>query len=121
MATHVVYHLQDDGNSMFVANRTGENARLIFRRKANEHNHFPTWSIDGRWIYFTSGTPETKEMDIWRVSPEGGSPERLRRAIAMSAIQRPSIPTRSSMSRATRTDRVRGYGRWTSNASSRGV
>jgi serine/threonine protein kinase/Tol biopolymer transport system component len=77
--TRVVYHLQDDGDSMFVADRTGENPRLIFRRKANEHNHFPIWSIDGRWIYFTSGTPETKEMDIWRVSPEGGSPERLTR------------------------------------------
>ena len=77
--TRVVYHLQDDGDSMFVADRTGENARLIFRRRANEHNHFPIWSIDGQWIYFTSGTPETKEMDIWRVSPEGGSPERLTR------------------------------------------
>jgi len=76
-STHVVYHLQDDGDSMFVADRTGENARLIFRRKANEHNHFPIWSTDGRWIYFTSGTPETKEMDIWRVPAEGGAAERL--------------------------------------------
>ena len=71
-STHLVYHLQDDGDSMFVADRTGENAHLIFRRKANEHNHFPIWSGDGRWIYFTSGTPETKEMDIWRVPAEGG-------------------------------------------------
>ena len=75
----VAYHLQDDGDSMFVADRTGENPRLIFRRNANEHNHFPIWSVDGRWIYFTSGTPETREMDVWRVSPEGGSPERLTR------------------------------------------
>ena len=77
--TRVVYHLQDDGDSMFVADRTGENPRLIFRRQANEHNHFPIWSTDGRWIYFTSGTPDTKEMDIWRVSSDGGSPERLTR------------------------------------------
>jgi serine/threonine protein kinase/Tol biopolymer transport system component len=77
--TRVVYHLQDDGDSMFVADRTGANARLVYRRKANEHNHFPIWSVDGQWIYFTSGTPETKEMDIWRISPEGGSPERLTR------------------------------------------
>ena len=75
--TRVVYHLQDDGDSMFVADHTGENARLLIRRKANEHNHFPIWSSDGRWIYFTSGTPETREMDIWRISPEGGPPERL--------------------------------------------
>jgi hypothetical protein len=46
-STRVVYHLQDDGDSTFVADRTGANARLIVRRNANEHNHFPIWSIDG--------------------------------------------------------------------------
>jgi serine/threonine protein kinase/Tol biopolymer transport system component len=75
--TRIVYHLQDAGDSVFVADRTGANARQIFRRRANEHNHFLIWSVDGRWIYFTSGTPETKEMDLWRVSPDGGSRERL--------------------------------------------
>ena len=75
--TRIAYHLQDAGDSVFVADRTGANARQIFRRRANEHNHFLIWSVDGRWIYFTSGTPETKEMDLWRVSPDGGSPERL--------------------------------------------
>ena len=88
----VVYHLQDDGDSMFVADRTGENARPIFRRKANEHNHFPIWSTDGRWIYFTSGTPETKEMDIWRIAPEGGSPERLTRRNSDVAYPTPIDP-----------------------------
>jgi serine/threonine protein kinase len=76
-ATRVVYHLQDKGDSVFVADRSGANARLIARRNENEHNHFPIWSVDGRWIYYVSGTPETKEMDVWRVSPDGGIPERL--------------------------------------------
>ena len=75
--TRVVYHLQDKGDSVFVADRSGTNARLIARRNENEHNHFPIWSVDGRWIYYASGTPETKEMDVWRVSPDGGTPERL--------------------------------------------
>jgi Tol biopolymer transport system component len=73
----IVYHLQDDGDSMYVADRTGANARLLFRRTQNEHNHFPVWSTDGRWIYFSSGTPITKEMDVWRIAVEGGTPERL--------------------------------------------
>jgi eukaryotic-like serine/threonine-protein kinase len=75
--TRVAYHLQDAGDSLFVAERLGVNAHLVLRRRENEHNHFPIWSLDGRWIYFTSGTPESKEMDIWRVSPNGGSAERL--------------------------------------------
>lgn len=73
----VVYHLQDPGDPLFVADRLGMNARLIFQRRENEHNHFPIWSVDGRWIYFTSGTPESKEMDIWRVAADGGPAQRL--------------------------------------------
>jgi serine/threonine protein kinase/Tol biopolymer transport system component len=75
--SRVVYHVQDDGDSMFIADRTGGNPRLIYRRNANEHNHFPIWSVDGRWIYFSSGTPVTKEMDVWRIRVAGGTPERL--------------------------------------------
>ena len=75
--SRVVYHLQDDGDSMYVADRTGANARLLYRRNANEHNHFPVWSTDGRWIYFASGFAVTKEMDVWRIAAEGGTPERL--------------------------------------------
>jgi Tol biopolymer transport system component len=73
----VVYHLQDNGDSMYIADATGTNARQIFRRKADEHNHFPIWSVDGRWIYFVSGTAATKEMDVWRIAADGGSPEQL--------------------------------------------
>jgi len=73
----VVYHLQDDGDSMYVADRTGAGARLLFRRNPNEHNHFPIWSPDDRWIYFSSGTPVTREMDVWRIPVAGGSAERL--------------------------------------------
>ena len=40
------------------------------------------WSPDNRWIYFVHGmvtdwNHQTDEMDIWRISPSGGSPERL--------------------------------------------
>src|SRR4029450_11826612 len=73
----VVYHLQDEGDSIYIADATGTNAHQIFRRKADEHNHFPIWSPDGRWIYFVSGTAATKEMDVWGIAADGGSPEQL--------------------------------------------
>jgi len=73
----VVYHTFADGDPMFVADRTGANARRIFGERPGIHNHFPTWSPDGKWIYFVRGVPATKEMDLWRISPEGGKPERL--------------------------------------------
>jgi Tol biopolymer transport system component len=73
----IVYHTFSNGDPMFVADRTGANARRIFGDQPGIHNHFPTWSPDGRWIYFVHGTPSTKEMDLWRIDPSGRNPERL--------------------------------------------
>ena len=73
----IVYHTFGKGDPMFVADRTGANGRRIFGDRPGLHNHFPTWSPDGRWIYFVHGTPATKEMDLWRIDPAGGNPERL--------------------------------------------
>jgi serine/threonine protein kinase/Tol biopolymer transport system component len=73
----IVYHTFGNGDPMFISDRTGANARRIFGDRPGIHNHFPTWSPDGRWIYFVHGTPATKEMDLWRIDPAGGNPERL--------------------------------------------
>ena len=35
----------------------------------------PNWSADGRWIYFASD--RAGKLDIWRIPPEGGEPERV--------------------------------------------
>jgi Tol biopolymer transport system component len=60
-----------------VADQSGTNARRIFVDRAGVHNHFPAWSPDGRWIYFVQGIPAANQMDIWRIRPTGGTPERL--------------------------------------------
>jgi Tol biopolymer transport system component len=73
----IVYHTFGNGDPMFVADRSGANARRIFGDQPGIHNHFPTWSPDGRWIYFVHGTPATKEMDLWRIDPAGRNAERL--------------------------------------------
>jgi serine/threonine protein kinase/Tol biopolymer transport system component len=73
----IVYHNFGGGDPMFVADRSGANARQIFGGRPGLHNHFPAWSPDGRWIYFVHGTPATKEMDLWRVEPDGSHAERL--------------------------------------------
>jgi Tol biopolymer transport system component len=73
----IIYHTYANGDPMFVADRSGANARQIFISRPGLHNHFPAWSPDGRWIYFVHGTPATKEMDLWRIEPDDGNPERL--------------------------------------------
>jgi Tol biopolymer transport system component len=62
---------------MFIADRGGGNVRQISVDKPGIHNHYLTWSPDGRFIYFVRGIPTTWDMDIWRLPSTGGTPERL--------------------------------------------
>jgi Tol biopolymer transport system component len=75
--SQLVFHRNDSGDAMFVADGKGSNPRQIFTLKAGGHNHYPIWSPDAQWIYFVSGVWDTREMDIWRIRPSGGTPERL--------------------------------------------
>jgi Tol biopolymer transport system component len=80
-ASRLVFHDYDAGDPMFVSDATGANAKKIHvAQGAGGHNHFPTWSADGRWIYFVSGVWDTREMDVWRIAPDGGEPERFTHA-----------------------------------------
>ncbi len=76
----IAYHTNDPGDPLFVADRDGENARQIFVDRPGMHNHFPTWSPDGRWVYFVHGNQRTLELDLWRIEATGGQPERLTRS-----------------------------------------
>jgi len=73
----LVYHTADDGDPMFVADRTGANPHQIFIDRPGMHNHFPAWSPDGRWIYYVGGDPNSADQDLWRIAPEGAQPQRL--------------------------------------------
>jgi Tol biopolymer transport system component len=77
--SRIVYHKGvPAGDPIFVADRAGANAKQVFiDPNPGGHCHFPVWSPDGNWIYFVRGTLATSEMDIWRVAPSGGQPERF--------------------------------------------
>jgi Tol biopolymer transport system component len=72
--TRLTYFKNEDGDPLFVADRTGADARQILE---GAHTHNPVWSSDGQWIYFARGPDPTEAMDVWRVRPSGESPERL--------------------------------------------
>jgi len=75
----VAYHERLAGDPLFVADRNGANARLILGPPAGTHQHYPTWSVDGQWIYVVRGRPTTLEMDLWRVRVNGEGLEQLTR------------------------------------------
>jgi Tol biopolymer transport system component len=73
----LVYHTWQAGDPAFVADHNGANQRQIVQNEPGLHNHYPVWSKDGRWIYFVRGRPATREMELWRISPDKGEPEQL--------------------------------------------
>jgi len=75
--TRLVYHTWEGGDATFVADQNGTNQRLILQNEPGLHNHYQVWSKDGRWIYFVRGRPATREMDLWRIRPDGGELEQL--------------------------------------------
>ena len=74
--SRLVYHEPAPGDPIFVADRNGRSARRIYSAEPGYHCHYLTWSPDARFIYFVGGIPPG-EMDIWRVSANGGAAERL--------------------------------------------
>jgi Tol biopolymer transport system component len=90
--TRLVYFINGDGDPLLLADGTGDNAHPIaivpsdprdWAKDADQpvHNHNPVWSTDDQWIYFVHGQVHaldwTDRMDVWRVRPDGGAPERL--------------------------------------------
>ncbi|MGH9370975.1 MAG: DNA-binding protein [Vicinamibacterales bacterium] len=74
-ASQLVFHTPDPGDPTFVRGQ-GEEARRIFSAPAGLHSHFPLWSPDGVFIYLVQGSVPDR-MDLWRIRPTGGSPERI--------------------------------------------
>jgi Tol biopolymer transport system component len=77
--TRLVYVTLAPGDPLSVADRNGGNPSQIFIAKGgrSDHNHFPVWSTDGKWIYFTGSRQSLAEYDVFRIPPSGGEPERL--------------------------------------------
>jgi Tol biopolymer transport system component len=77
--TRLVYFNNTPGDPLFLADRSGADARQILATDEKKvlHNHNPVWSPDGKWIYFVRGVEPTDDMDVWRVRSSGESLERL--------------------------------------------
>jgi Tol biopolymer transport system component len=75
----IAYHERLAGDPLYVADHNGGNSRRILAPPAGTHQHYPNWSVDGEWIYLVRGRPSTREMDLWRVRPDGDELEQLTR------------------------------------------
>ncbi len=72
----IAYYEFSPGDPIFTADRSGGSPSQLCTGKPGIHEHYPTWSSDGRFIYFVRGIP-TIDMDIWRIPAAGGVAARL--------------------------------------------
>lgn len=73
----LVYHTPGPGDPMYVRDSARPSqAREIFSAPPGLHSHFLVWSPDQAFIYFVQGALPDR-MDIWRIRPTGGAPERI--------------------------------------------
>jgi Tol biopolymer transport system component len=49
---------------------------------------FPSWSHDGRWIYFNSGLTHSS-LTVWRVAANGGRAVQLTKRTSSMPIESP--------------------------------
>ena len=77
-ASRLVYHTPEPGDPLFVSDGTRRpEDRPIFTAPAGIHSHFLLWSPDTAFIYFVHGSLAPDKLDIWRIRPTGGTPERI--------------------------------------------
>jgi Tol biopolymer transport system component len=75
--SRLAYHLPGPGDPLFVSDgRRRPEDRPVFTAPAGFHAHFPLWAPDMTFIYFVEGSLPDK-LDIWRIPPTGGTPERI--------------------------------------------
>jgi Tol biopolymer transport system component len=75
--SRLVYHTPGPGDPLFVSGGSRKSeGPPIFTAPAGLHSHFPLWAPDTAFIYFVQGSLPDK-LDIWRISPAGGTPERI--------------------------------------------
>ena len=73
----LAYHTAGPGDPLYVRDSApSAEARQIFSAPAGLHSHFLTWSPDQAFVYFVQGSVPDR-MDVWRIRPTGGSPERI--------------------------------------------
>jgi len=106
--SRLVYHTPGPGDPMFVREGLAPpGAPPIFSAEAGLHAHFPLWSPDRAFIYFVQGTLPDR-LDIWRIRPTGGPPERITRHDA--TVSHPVfLDARTLLYLATDAD---GFGPW---------
>jgi hypothetical protein len=82
----IVFDSRPEGNSdIFVINAESRVQRNL---TANSyHDGLPSWSRDGRWIYYSSTRGGDGEFQVWKMPVEGGQPIQVTKKGGLEAFE----------------------------------
>ncbi|HUM12804.1 MAG TPA: DNA-binding protein [Myxococcaceae bacterium] len=76
--TWLAYHTPGPGDPTFVREPGRAEPRHVLTAPEGLHSHFPLWAPDRSSLLFVHGALPDR-LDLWRIPPTGGTPERLTR------------------------------------------
>lgn len=65
------------GSQLWVANADGSNATKLMGNQSAPFDYHASWSLDGKWIVFTTERRADGQSDVYRVKPDGKHLEAL--------------------------------------------
>jgi Tol biopolymer transport system component/predicted Ser/Thr protein kinase len=74
--SRLAYQESTPGDPIFISDPNGANPRRLVVGRPGEHEHYPTWSLDQRDMFYVRCFRAT-EADVWHIPVAGGTPERL--------------------------------------------
>ena len=77
--------IQRADSSLHVVEATGGFHRRLAPERDEVADYHPSWSRDGRFIYFSSSP--TGRSEIWKIAVEGGEPQQVTRNGGMTAFE----------------------------------
>ena len=70
----MAYHTKRPGDPIVIANGDGTDKQTRIAHQPGKHQHFPTFSTDGEWLYLVRGVPATGDLHLFRLRPRGSEP-----------------------------------------------
>ena len=80
------------GDAIWIADRDGSNERVLVQVEGNLHKHWPSWSADGKYIYFNQSMDawNAAPTQVYRVAATGGPPEPFVSSASRAAFPAPT-------------------------------
>jgi Tol biopolymer transport system component/predicted Ser/Thr protein kinase len=82
---------EEGHGEVYIVNAEGGRPRHLTTATGNSNNYVPSWSRDGKWVYFASD--RTGTWQVWKTPAEGGQAVQVTKKAGFAAFESPDGKT----------------------------